>query len=330
MTHRYHLLLACAIAMTLLLLRQPQLVSIRDATQEPQLVVGAHAGRRPPLQTVHVAGVSTPTALGPLQAMFERTAGSRRATRPSAAAVVVMVANAGQGILLQNFACQADRLGFDWKNSTLLYTLDNRTSRWAAHFGVPHHQPENVSLPRAAAVFSDAQFKATVFWKSAAVHDALQMEIPNVLYQDIDVVWREDPRVWFAAADPSVDMFWSYDGGSRQQQPLYVNSGFIYIRNTARSRAFWREMFLNAHLHSTQQGLAETVLTHHIFNNDLRIAVLDDRFANGHLLGLTSHKVPADYIVAHASWTYNMTNKIPKLRQLGMWAPGCLSGPAAF
>lgn len=100
----------------------------------------------------------------------------------------------------------------------------------------------------------------------------------NLLFQDVDLVWREDPRrYFFQPRAAAVDMCWQYDGGNRHQQPLYANSGFIFVRNTRRSRLFWREAFLLGHTQRSQQGITLPLLVHHYFNSGLRLHILGKR-----------------------------------------------------
>ena len=67
---------------------------------------------------------------------------------------------------------------------------------------------------------------------------------------------------------------------------------------------------------------------HHYFNNGLKLNILGKRWANGPQPGLTEEEtrrgLPANWIVAHASWTHNHENKPVKLRSFGEWDARCV------
>ncbi|KAK3252595.1 hypothetical protein CYMTET_38128 [Cymbomonas tetramitiformis] len=268
---------------------------------------------------------------GQLQKKFDNEAPRRHAELRSVLqrlarnnAVVVMVTNWGQSPLLWNFGCRADFRGIPWKNFTFVYALDADIQDVLQERGVASWRPNKVNIRNVSKKFGDSQYAKTVFWQIAMVHDILSMGY-DVLAQDVDLVWRKDPLKFFAEADPDTDMFWMNDPASLQQ-PLYINGGFVYVRNNARTRAFWTEAYNHGHSHNSQQSILRPLFVHHYFNNGLRLHVLDNRFANGPLLGIKKHEVPSDWIVAHASWTHNMTDKVAKFRTLGEWDEHCDHG----
>jgi len=285
------------------------------------------------IQRAKSVGVTTPAERGPRQRAFDadrtlRNAAFKQQLQRLATpqnTVVVMLTNTGQSGMLWNFGCRCEHRGIPWKNGTVVYALDSEIETTLRSRGVTTRRSPEVEIHDAAKTFSDAQFAKVVFWKNAVVHDVLSMGF-NVLFQDVDVVWKQDPRQWFESADPTVDIFWTYDGGNSAQQPLYVNSGFFYVRNNERTRAFWEEAYLNGHRGNSQQGTLEKLLVHHYFNNGLQLHVLDDRFVNGHLLplGKKNPNVPEDWIVAHASWAYNQATKVEKFKAFGEWDTDCV------
>jgi len=277
-------------------------------------------------------GIATPKDRGRKQHAFDADQARRHATlKPRVQrlstphnTVVVMLTNTGQRDLLWNFGCRCDHRGIPWKNGTVVYALDRETETALRSRGVTTWRPSNVEIHGTSKYFGDSNYQKTVFWQNAVVYDVLSMGF-NVLYQDLDVVWNQDPRPWLESADPSVDIFWMYGGVNKYQQPLYVNGGFFYVRNNKRTRAFWEEAYLNGHRGNSQQKNLEKLLVHHYFNNGLQLHVLDDRFANGNLMGLKKHRVPNNWLVAHASWTKNATYKIQKFKILGEWDKNCVA-----
>ena len=61
----------------------------------------------------------------------------------------------------------------------------------------------------------------------------------------------------------------------------------------------------------------EPLLAHHFFNSDLNLLILPPDFANGNLFEWRHCYLPPAWLVAHASWTENATNKVLKLRAIG-------------
>lgn len=243
--------------------------------------------------------------------------------------VVLMLVNSGQIHLLLNFACRCEFRKIPWKSFLFVYALDTQAHKLLLALGIASFLIPNVELTKGARTFGDGTFAKAVFWKNAIVHDVLAMGY-NILFQDVDLVWRNDPRPYFfEQRATAVDMCWMYDGGSRFEQPVYANSGFVFVRNTRRSRLFWREAFLAGHTTRTQQSITGPLLVHHFFNNGLQFHILGNQFTNGHLLQLTrkatAHMLPHNWIVAHASWTQNHTNKVVKLQTFDEWDGGCVA-----
>ena len=75
----------------------------------------------------------------------------------------------------------------------MLLTSGNGCCWQQVKLGFATYRSDGVSIESAAKVFGDVTFKRVVFWKNAVVHDVLQMGF-NVLFQDVDIVWKQDPR----------------------------------------------------------------------------------------------------------------------------------------
>lgn len=99
-----------------------------------------------------------------------------------------------------------------------------------------------------------------------------------MLSQDVDLVWRLDPRAFFSPARrEAVDVYFMYDGGNPNQQPLYVNTGFYIARSNARTCRLFREAATGSEGERSQQGVVAPLLLQHYFLHGLRISVLGPR-----------------------------------------------------
>ena len=263
----------------------------------------------------------------------------RRMARSNNNTIVTAVVNLGQLPLFLNFACSCEKSGIPFRKFTFVFCLDDGAARALKVLGVAHHRVEthnhgDISTP--AKVFGDPVFSAIMFYKSAMVYELLSTFSINVLSMDVDMVWRHNPLSYFYEPErQSTDIFLSYDGGNNHWQPIYGNTGFVFTRPTNRSKLFWQEVYLNAHYSNSQQKITSPLLTHHYILNDLRIEILPNQFVNGHLFikqaldkkfmaGLPHEltampNVPPDWLVAHASWTGNLTYKVEKLLAINQW-----------
>ena len=212
-----------------------------------------------------------------------------------------------------------------------VYALDAPLHETLEQHGVASYHPGGINLGEVVHKFSQGNFPNIVFWKSAVVHDVLSMGF-DVLYQDIDIVWQSSPLPYFRArllARSEVDMFFSYDGGNPHQQPIYANAGFFFVRQSNRSRTFWQEAYACASSMNSQQAILRPLLLQHYFNNNLRLHILGPRFVGGHQLDLngpsSTNPIPRDWIIAHASWTFNATQKVAKLTGIGEWDGACVA-----
>jgi len=144
----------------------------------------------------------------------------------------------------------------------------------------------------------------------------------DVLFQDVDVVWRHDPVPELQAlAAQGADIQVMYDGPNSRFQPLYANSGFMYLRNTSRVRDFWAEVCANHEwvgYYRSQQEPLNVLLAAHA-HRGLDVRVLDeDRFANGHLY-CGGRTPPDDPWVIHVSWTPDLATKLERYEANNLW-----------
>ena len=230
-------------------------------------------------------------------------------------AVTVMTVNYGQHALLLNFleACKARAI--PCADMIFVFPLDSETDKL---LNVNHYHYKGVEHPTAAKAFSDRHFTKVVFYKNAVVFDILMCNV-NVLFQDVDVVWKRNPIPELKRY--GVDMAFMNDGNSRHQQPIYINSGFFFVTHNARTVHLWREAFEVFDNQNSQQSLLQRLLIHHHFNNNLSLFVLPPYFCNGNAWTPIDPRdmLERDWIVAHASWTQNATFKVMKLKIIGEW-----------
>jgi hypothetical protein len=127
------------------------------------------------------------------------------------------------------------------------------------------------------------------------------------------------------ASKYAYDFLFMFDGGNPRFQPLYYNSGFVYVRNTDFSRRTWQVIFDN--YDKVWQYRSQQVPVNIIMNafreRGLRTNVLDEyQYLNGHLItpdGKNMSKIKTETKVIHVSWTGNLEFKIKKLKENKIW-----------
>merc|ERR1711865_460551 len=233
--------------------------------------------------------------------------------------------------LFLNFICSCEKRNLSWKDFVFVFALDAEAKVFLDSHGVAAYHLDDTDVANAAEKFSDHTFKKVIFWKSAVTYDVLLLEV-NVIFQDVDIVWKSSPVSYFQ--DPkmqSIDVFFMKDGNNNGQQPLYANSGFHFNRYNERTLLLWEETYLMGHTSNAQQTILSPLLIHHYFVNGLRIYLLPPRFTNGNYwMGKNKiDRVPSDWVVLHASWTTNMEAKIEKFGWMNEWYTTCVAGKNA-
>jgi hypothetical protein len=240
--------------------------------------------------------------------------------------VLAMTLNRGFTDLLLNWVESCDRHHLEIRSWTLIAAMDKETAELFERQGftvfvpVPDYGSPD---PRAANRYGDVIFSSMMFPKTALVQDLLCLGY-DVLFQDVDVVWRKDPCDFLLHPDRRMlDAQFMYDGPNGFYAPLHANSGFFHLRNTPRSRAFWQVVHDNLDKvlsYGSQQRVVNMTLVHHYFQG-LRLDVLPEaEFANGHLFtNRNVSRLPTDPYVIHNSWTDNLEHKMEKYRLAGIW-----------
>jgi len=240
--------------------------------------------------------------------------------------IIILLVNSGQMSLFLNFICSCEKRNLAWKEFVFVFALDAKAKVLLDHLGVASYHLDDTEIANAAKQFSDTTFSKVIFFKTAVTYDVLLLGV-NVLFQDVDIVWKSSPVAYFQdPARAEVDMFFMKDGNSNTQQPLYANSGFHFNRYNERTLMLWEETYLNAHTAPVQQQVIQPLLIHHFFVNSLRVYILPNEFANGNLWQIpgSTKRIPKNWIVLHASWTSNITHKVKKFIATNEWYAACI------
>ncbi len=237
--------------------------------------------------------------------------------------VLVMTANAGYNDLFTNWAMSCDQAGIAVRDWSLFFAADEAAARNAEILGfrVFIDRRSYGEMPTGAVgAFGDTDFRLLMFQKTAVVHDVLDLGF-DVLFQDVDLVWRRDARQFLLADEPDRwDLRFMYDGDNPKHGPLHANTGFFWVRNTAATRAFWTDV-LDAYPDMYECGSQQHIVNRILGRSELAIDILpEEHFANGHLFSIDEpSRLPDDPHVIHCSWTANIDHKIQKYRQEGLW-----------
>ena len=240
--------------------------------------------------------------------------------------IIILLVNSGQMSLFLNFICSCEKRNLAWKEFVFVFALDAKAKVLLDHLGVASYHLDDTDIANAAKVFSDTTFSKVIFFKTAVTYDVLLLGV-NVLFQDVDIVWKSSPVAYFQdPAREEIDMFFMKDGNSNTQQPLYANSGFHFNRYNERTLKLWEETYLNAHTAPVQQQVIQPLLIHHFFVNSLRVYILPNEFANGNLWQIPggTGRIPKNWIVLHASWTSNLPHKVKKFIATNEWYDACI------
>ncbi len=258
-------------------------------------------------------------------ARFDAAAGKLLATLGSGLdSVVAMTCDRRFGPLFVNWAASCDRHDIDVRSTTVVFPTDAATRDRIEPLGfVTYYDEESEALAdlRDSAAYGDPAWTDYMYHQNWVIDRLLTLGV-DVLFQDVDMVWRHDPRPELAErADAGVDVQAMYDGPNPRFQPLYANTGFMYLRPTPATRAFWRDAYAHHDMvgyYRSQQEALNVVLTAHA-HRGLTVDVLDDdRFANGFRY-CGRETPPADPSVVHHSWTRDLEEKLVRYESNDHW-----------
>jgi hypothetical protein len=142
--------------------------------------------------------------------------------------IVVSVVNYGQALLFENFLCNAKAKGLDTSH-LFLFATDEKTYKLAQQYGVAVYYNAAIfgDLPEEAANgYGDRIFSRMMMAKVYCVHLVISCGY-NVLFQDVDLVWYQDPLPYLESEELGEwDMMFQDDGArSDRYAPYSPNTG---------------------------------------------------------------------------------------------------------
>lgn len=147
--------------------------------------------------------------------------------------IIVLVCNHGQSELLHNFVCNAKAKGLDL-GQVFLFATDEKTLELATSLGIPAYYEDTIfaEMPEQAANgYGDRIFAKMMLAKVYCVHLVLHCGY-NVLFQDVDVVWYQNPLSYLEGPELNEwDMMFQDDGArSNRYAPYSPNTGMYISR----------------------------------------------------------------------------------------------------
>lgn len=242
----------------------------------------------------------------------------------SGGAIIVMTFDDRFALLFENWVASCDRSGIDVRHRTLVFPTDRAAFERTKSLGFVAYFDEQSTLLQAmteSGSYGDGAWTKYMYHQNWVIHRVLQFDL-EILFQDVDVIWRQDPLPVLAAQGADgADIQAMYDGPNPRFQPLYANSGFLYFANTDRVREFWAEVYRRHDMvgyYRSQQEPLNVLLAAHA-HRGLEVVLLDqDQFANGHrFCGAPTR--PVDPWVVHHSWTANLAEKLERYVENGHW-----------
>jgi len=249
--------------------------------------------------------------------------------------VIVQVCNFGQSELLINFLCSARQRSLD-TSAVLVFATDQETYDLVNAIGgatVFYDQELFGDMPtKAAGRYGDPTFMRMMMAKIYCVQ-LINMLGYDILFQDVDVVWYQNPLAYFHnkdADDADFDVYFQDDGNHALfYAPYSANTGFYYVRANEKTQYFFNSFLMAGDLvietRSHQIPLV-ALLQEHSSMYGLRIKIFSrdgDIFPGGHayhrrkslMQDLFAGKSQAQ--IFHMSWTNSKTNKVKFFQQMG-------------
>jgi hypothetical protein len=159
----------------------------------------------------------------------------KESTNPSSQSIIVQVCNYGQVELFHNYLCNAKAKGLDYSH-IFLFATDEKTYQLCQDLGIPAYYNQAIfgDMPEAAARgYGDRIFSKMMMAKVYCVHLVLSCGY-NVLYQDVDVVWYQNPLPYLESPSLSEwDLMFQDDGArSVRYAPYSPNTGTYSLHIT--------------------------------------------------------------------------------------------------
>jgi hypothetical protein len=225
----------------------------------------------------------------------------------------------------------------------LLFATDQVTHDLAKSLGITSVYIDSIfaAMPKnAARQYADHTFRDMMVAKVYCIQ-MVSMLGYDILFQDVDVVWYQNPIPWFHnKTNPQYgfDMYFQDDGNHALfYAPYSANTGFYYVRNNERTRYFFNS-FLMLGDRILSSGSHQIPLIAHLSEqaslHGLRVKTWDrnrKEFPGGftfHTLKLkgfmkdlvsAGESAARDTYIFHMSWTDSKVNKIKFYQQMGEW-----------
>ena len=177
-------------------------------------------------------------------------------------------------------------------------------------------------MPKNAAFnYGDGVFSRMMWLKVSSVYIATVAGY-NVLFQDADLVWFQDPVPYLQQVYGSdTDIIFMDDGGRTPRfTPLYVNSGFYYLKQNERTRYLMEKMLKSVSEISTTHSHQATLIRHLVESHEivgLEVKMVDQRlFPSGYMYHHAKEYIKnlKEYTelpyVFHMCWTDNRDQKV--------------------
>ena len=238
--------------------------------------------------------------------------------------LIAMTFNSKFSLLFLNWAASALKYGIDVHDRCIVFPMDDESAGMAQREGFSicyNRDSEILRSTGEANNYGDSEFARHMFYQNAVIRDLLECGV-DLLFQDVDVVWRKDPLPLLLQHPDHVQFM--FDGENRRHRPLHANTGFMYFRNEPVTRDFWEIIYNRAEqmfAYGSQQEPLNKVLGL-IDRRGFKVRILEEAdFANGHLMNIVTerNRLPVDPYVIHCSWTGQLDEKYRKYTQQGIW-----------
>jgi hypothetical protein len=230
--------------------------------------------------------------------------------------IFVTAINDGQMFLFENFISSIRTIGMKPEEMIMPVATDQNSHKKLINLGF-HKTPlmKELSIDKrynihTANVGGHADINNVML---LVANQVLQRTGKNVALHDVDIVWFRDIRPWLIHAGRRRDFL-------AQTSPYdvakgVINTGFVYFRNTARSRLFVQSLVNVAPLKKdSDQKLFNIVLRHRFFNQ-LGYRILPQRLFYKYDGRRAKPVNKSEALLFHAVGT----DKQDKLKRYGLW-----------
>jgi len=251
--------------------------------------------------------------------------------------VVIMVINRGYWYQFSNWACSTIKNGIDSKRMTILVAFDKTTHERAKKHGYMSYLLDWYKIDENAAYKFSRGPHFYIMALEHYVRGTLILMGYNVLFQDSDIIWKQNPITWLENNNKDVDIQMSYDGRGDAVGP--ANVGVIYVRSNCRTRIYIKTLIKHLELFIwtlSSQVYINTMIHHRRFRQMSFKVINELLFINGD--SWREEWAPKGFeamkpVLMHVSWTDSHIDKIKKWKIVDGWylRPQCpLFEPSIF